>query len=463
MKKFGHRDIFWRGWVFQEAALARSGVFFCDNVAVEGRSLFQSASTLKANLKLIARPPCVPVETMMSLRQFSVDLASIHDIYKTRTIVCDPTSKPSLLFCLWRSILTKVMDLRDKIYAVLGLCQVALPISYEDSVAATYLEAAKHMILRENTLDCLLLAGTDNPPGTDRMGTLPSWVPDLYAFTKSSGTISLSTRGMKAKSLPKFMRFIPCISEDGKIFVCDAIPLPTGKLVCSVILKEVGDGSPARLKRFIQQIKDCQPSQPSGLPHLQAFLWLLLNHYGNLNIAREGPIDDPRASIDNKDWVFDAGLQFCSWFWAKRSSHETYLSQESPGDGDYASNFIHEFEMDFLGYHDSTRWPPLDGLQDMLRLDPDKPITFNLRRSLQNYRDEYIFGTQNGLLGCCSFLLVPEDVFFYIPGCSRPLVMRKVSGHYVLRGSCIIWGYQKVQAYTAFEDGILGVEKVELR
>jgi len=58
---------------------------------------------------------------------------------------------------------------------------------YEDTVTWTYLAAAKHMILAEGSLECLQIAGTDNSPGVEPTEPdIPSWVPDLYAFTQAS-------------------------------------------------------------------------------------------------------------------------------------------------------------------------------------------------------------------------------------------------------------------------------------
>ncbi|KAK3348945.1 hypothetical protein B0T25DRAFT_581993 [Lasiosphaeria hispida] len=252
----------------------------------------------------------------------------------------------------------------------------------------------KHMILKDHSLECLLISGTDHPTGTKPTElTLPSWVPNFYAFTHNQSAMRFAE---KATPLPKSMLFRPCISDDGTTLICDVILLQTGKEVFSITGAELTSPSPARLRNYIQQMEACSPSHPSGIPHLQALFWLLFN----LN-ARFGTDVQAAFNTSNPDnpFIFDAGIRFYSCFADKWPPHQALLSETNPaGPDDVVSKFMEDFEANFLGSgdHDPIRWPPLPELREMLHLNSDNSTTALLSRSLEMLRLQTIFGTENG-------------------------------------------------------------------
>ena len=400
--RFAHRPLFWRAWVFQEAVLAASSLFICDYVAIDGDNLYRSVSEFSGpNHSGWGGPQSVPVTTLMSLRDMATDLHNITDIYQCRKLPRGPGSR-GLYFYLKSTIYLKVSNPIDKVFAVLGLAQSNLHVSYKDSITTTYFAAAKHMILAEGSFECLLMAGTDNPPGIEPTEPeIPSWVPDHYAFTQAS-TRHLYFR--QKLSLPVSNTNHPTISESDMTLTCDAIPLMPGKPYCSMSVKELLE-APKKLKDYVEQLVARTPSHPSGVPHLRAFFHFLLS------------LDESRryekltaTFMDQQTLLIHSGLKLYTTIVSKWPSEHT-LPDVSP-----STDLLEEFLESFLGSRDFILHPDWSQLRMTLRFDYDDTLTSILVHALQAIAEETVFSTDSGHLGICAFPLSPAGQVFHRSG-----------------------------------------------
>ncbi|KAK0640641.1 hypothetical protein B0T16DRAFT_460807 [Cercophora newfieldiana] len=263
------------------------------------------------------------------------------------------------------------------------------------------------------------MAGTDNPPGVEPTESgIPTWVPDLYAFTQApTRHIYFRHRQTASTSIMN----LPIILDANMSLTCDAIPLPFGEPLFSTTVNQLRE-TPIALKEYTQQAGACNPFC-AGVPPLQALFSLLLS------LDDSQRYDRMSAPFDSHDaFLLQAGLKF-------------YTALVPPEDGladvPYAPELMEEFLAAFLGSRDFTLRPEWDHLRQTLRFDYDDLMTSVLVHALQAVREEIVFGTQDGHLGLCSFPLSEEDEFFVVPGCSSALVLRWVADHHVLRGPYI--------------------------
>ena len=450
-RRFAYRPLFWRAWAFQEAVLASSSLFICENVAIEGEHLYRSVAELsEPNHQGLSRPQTVPVKTLMSLRGMAPDLHNITDIYESRKLLRAAGSR-GLHFYLKSTIYLKVSNPLDKVFAVIGLAQSDLNASYEGSVTDTYFAAAKHMILNEGSLECLLMAGTDSPPGIEPTEPgIPSWVPDLYAFTQAA--IRHLYFGQLAVPAPEPIVRLTAISETDMTLTCDAILLQFGKPCCSVSVNALRE-TPTALKEYIQRLTAAAPLHPSSVPHLQALFHFLLS----LEDGGERYEKWAATFKDQATLLLHSGLKFYTAITSK------WPSEYIPLEFGHNTAFPEEFLEDFVGSRDFILHPEWDKLRRTLRFDYDDPITSILVHALQAVREEVIFWTDTGHLGLCSFQLSQDDELFIVPGCSSILALRKVSDHYVLRGPCVVHGFDMKNVFKEVERERIGLARIRLR
>ena len=86
-----------------------------------------------------------------------------------------------------------------------------------------------------------------------------------------------------------------------------------------------------------------------------------------------------------------------------------------------------------------------------LRFDYDDTLTSILVHALQAIVEEMIFSTDTRNPGICAFPLSSADEFFIIPSYSSLLVLRRLSHHYVLRGPCLVYGFNAKHTFQEAE------------
>lgn len=73
-----------------------------------------------------------------------------------------------------------------------------------------------------------------------------------------------------------------------------------------------------------------------------------------------------------------------------------------------------------------------------------------------------LFVTDRGYMGFGPQSIASGDAIFVFPGCSVPLILRKIDEHYVHQGECFVLGLMDGEAIDALDKGIVSLEEVEI-
>lgn len=177
LKSFFNSRWWSRCWVYQEAILAESAVFFFGDLAIEREVLCSAYIALVENTarRIFQTRPgesferLLPISEMMSDPQF-------FNVY----ISVLQTGLIDLPTALRLSRASNCSDQRDRVYAMLGLVGYDYHIIPNYSVANTvsnvFITTTKKIIENHGTLDIL---GRAFPETRDSSLRLPSWVPDF--------------------------------------------------------------------------------------------------------------------------------------------------------------------------------------------------------------------------------------------------------------------------------------------
>jgi hypothetical protein len=158
------RPWFWRRWIVQEVLLAKQATLLCGNHTIDLMSFTTCLWKLTQHTRL-RKPYLDIVGKLCTISRFRTSFN-----YKGRSAIL------GLLFVFHEAMCS---DNRDRIYALDCITPWKVPVSYLDTVEATYLRYATKHIEYENAT---LLNCSGAFPCTTR--GLPSWVPDWRASPK---------------------------------------------------------------------------------------------------------------------------------------------------------------------------------------------------------------------------------------------------------------------------------------
>ena len=169
LKRVLHRPWFERVWVIQEVALSKRATIICGDEKVIWEDLLESAFLIS--------------EGVIHSDMEGSDVGNITTIDSFRIQVRDG-EEFDLFVLLKLSRRSLATDLRDKVYALLGIAQEcdreAIKPDYNLSTAELYHRIALYFIERDKTIDVISQAGYGR-----LIADLPSWVPD-WSFCLSS-------------------------------------------------------------------------------------------------------------------------------------------------------------------------------------------------------------------------------------------------------------------------------------
>ena len=153
------RPYFRRAWIIQEVALARHAVVYCGPYVIDWDLLAAASTYQNGQLASDAENAHDAVAAIMELNRN------------------DHGRGNDLVDALFMSYRFNCTDLRDKIFAMLGLAQaLVLQPDYNSSVEDVYLQTTQSLLVALGNLD--ILCCVSHPK---RIATLPSWVPDWQA------------------------------------------------------------------------------------------------------------------------------------------------------------------------------------------------------------------------------------------------------------------------------------------
>jgi hypothetical protein len=177
MRRFWRRRYFQRAWIIQELALAKTVTAKCGSHTMDWEHIHRTSwfLTVSGWTESLNARTSVPTERWYSNHALPLYIGA------TKKWVESENAR-AFLYALVRARRFQCADLRDKVYAVLGLCanytegkSRLRPIYGDRSVANTYIATAIQIL--EDVDDLLLLAQVE---GKDYqiVDGLPSWVPD---------------------------------------------------------------------------------------------------------------------------------------------------------------------------------------------------------------------------------------------------------------------------------------------
>ncbi|KIL88617.1 hypothetical protein FAVG1_07864 [Fusarium avenaceum] len=172
-KQLDQHSRWWdRIWVVQEAVLAKAITIRFGNASAPWELLADVAGVCSQH-RIYPKLQHVSASDIkvLSLLSKATDIDVLRQTWRQN-------EKPSLLFVLRKFSNRQASDERDKIYALLGLCNSDIPITpdYSRTITEAYRKTTIDIIRTSNTLDVL-----SGDVGRKNRQDLPSWVPDWSA------------------------------------------------------------------------------------------------------------------------------------------------------------------------------------------------------------------------------------------------------------------------------------------
>ncbi len=209
--KFLDRPYWRRVWILQELAVSFSTVdIFCgqarlslSDLADAARTMSESFLAIKENIRAAHRLVGLP-EPLLSVRIFLSRIMELNLPFLDMTKSKDRHILP-ILFDLSRT--SEQTDLKDKLYAILGLLDrdivKHITPDYELPLWKVFASFPKAMITATDRLDILrqcILGDTDDP-------SMPSWVPDLTTVIHTNDISNIVTFNASGDT-PAIFQFI---------------------------------------------------------------------------------------------------------------------------------------------------------------------------------------------------------------------------------------------------------------
>lgn len=427
-----HRSYWDRMWMFQEIVLAGRVIVHCGRYEVpwtyfkwledlSGYTELWSDAQIGRRWILDLRKALLRISLFAIPREEAQDINAV--ILQTRKLHCQ--------------------DPRDKLYALLGVCEPLgskLKVDYSAPTRDVYTTFAKSQIKADGELYTILTAGLHDPEEDEDLD-LPSWVPDLR------GTATVGTRYMGGAYLELFNAdnnngnnpFFSFSEDAGhSILQVEALLLETtleslpwdnedearrSKLLNTFCLSDGGDFSVPNLRQFFQ----VAVSENSG--------------FYDYKVDSEGTLKDRMQSLI---LGFFGDLQR---LYGSRSVFDEFL-QSFDNDGfdmmhcqsqSSSSHFISDY-----AHHNELKY-----LQRTLLHGDSRTAT--------------MFNTSGGRIGICPRGIHSGDGVAIVRGCRVPVILRKVESYFRLVSPAYVSGIMQGEALSGTDfPGGSPFERVDL-
>ena len=195
---------------------------------------------------------------------------------------------------------------------------------------------------------------------------------------------------------------------------------------------------------------------PTGIPQLQAFFRTVLQDENIFLKSRLYSTDDS---------FFDLAAPFVGYLlmftYPPSSDLSTWKAQLVHIPQDCQDPW--KFDL-FLGQAEcptSLKWPGEATYQNLSRACNQHLKAF-VATILHKTRERKFFVTDGGYMGSGWRLIEIGDLVCVFPGCSVPVILRKVGGHYVLRGECFVLGLMDGKAMDVLDEGRVSLQEFEI-
>lgn len=415
-----HRSYWDRMWMFQEIVLAGRVTVHCGSYEVpwtyfkwleelSGYTELWSDAQIGRGWILDLRKALLRISLFAIPREEAQDINAV--ITQTRNLHCQ--------------------DPRDKIYALVGVCEPLrrkMKVDYLAPAREVYTSFAKSEIEAGGELYTILTAGIHNPADGEDLD-LPSWVPDLR------GTTTFDTSYMGGAYLELFNADnnngtdpLFAFSEEcgHSILQVEALLLETtiealpfenndeesrSELLSTFCLTDGGDFSVPKLRQFFQVAVsensafyghklDSDGTLKERMQHL------ILGFFGDLQrLHGSRPVFDEFLRSFNNDGL---DMIHCQ-------------SQSLPSDS--TCDDVHRNELEYL------------------------------QRTLLHgeSRDSTMFNTSSGSIGICPRHMQRGDIVAIVRGCRVPVILRKQEQYFALVGPAYVSGIMQGEAISRIE------------
>ncbi|PNP61047.1 hypothetical protein FNYG_14135 [Fusarium nygamai] len=424
------RPWFFRTWVIQEIALAKTAVMMCGeestlwrNMETGWKSDFSSgAKGLSTSRSSGGDHPIKgfdPDSHVWSLRSLGVGSDPMSILRYSR--VCQTT------------------EIRDRIYGILGLFEPGfIPVDYDLPVEDIFRQFTEAVIKHTKDLSILESVGAKrNYPN------LPSWVPD---FTDTS-TNSLPERNWYAPYRKGAEENYDVRCADGTHFNFPRERLGS-EFLPGLTFSEYG--SLTIRGKMVDSIREVGPELETGVGHAPGTkeFTRVMKEWESLAIKLVPEWNDSKSSLSKSFArtltathgfeLFGTGVGFTQWY---RHCGAGILESNDP------SMFLrdHEFYLWWLSVgKDSEEKDPDSSSEEKSNEDPEI-LGYDLREFFEKFAfasyGRCLFTSEKGSLGLASPRAKSGDRVVYFPGSTEPFLLReREGGGWMLVSDCYLYG-----------------------
>lgn len=464
MSNLENAEYFRRLWIFQELCVADYVVLICGTEYLPMPTL-DAYQYWTESIRNIPYNEDIPMERddwgavyLRSATHFSSPLSLLRDVQRMTMTSLKRAPVFLQIVCKW-----DCTDPRDKVFALLGVLQMDIPLDYTMSVEEVYARwaASPHWDISPGSL--LIFSGIGLYPRAQESYSLPSWLPDLPNLGKQMAEweTGIMNYGYTADNAPD--AFQPSVAL-GSGFRCFGIQATE---VCEVAIRcrQPSDGlAPAEWGDDVGQMEITSIAMQEV--ELGALRYFIANRHRLWGDSRCGKASrlwalvqtiegfSPRQKTSRPDDLAELSLE--NLF--KRLRYRS----------DRVGDAMYEFsphELDVLGF--SSKQEILDCLSDVpkghsgynvvssdLESESGLGLLSSLHMSIMYFlMRRSLFHTANGLIGMGPPGMETNDLVYLIHGSSLPVLLRNVGGKLVNVGACYIYGISGTDAIQTLEEG----------
>ncbi|TQN72403.1 Heterokaryon incompatibility protein 6, OR allele [Colletotrichum shisoi] len=403
-----------RMWIFQEILLANRAQVHCGQFDASFDSImYMDAVSSRAYLwpdRHTTPPWILPLRrALFNIAQFTIPPSALRNLEN--------------ILVLTRRL--RATDARDKLFALMGTCDLApyLSIDYSKPVRDVYVEFTRRHIEKTGSLALLMLAGWENPEDQEDIG-LPSWTPDFRASKTVDIYIGYGIENAGVFNATKGKRFTAVSHGGYEAGYSDSVLVTEGFLLDTIRQTEPIVKRDSCPKQAVSAFDlGGVGRHPSGKPQIQAFCeTILFDIYGPKegDTVENNKYREERRSEQMLGFMRDMETLQNGAVPRKRDGSVDFAALFGPAAAARPGSFVSRYE-------------------ELARSDPDV-----LERHHKTFMKDYLyyagkvssmFSTQGRYFGRCNHSVQPGDVVALIFGCTLPVILRRQKSGFRLIGA----------------------------
>jgi hypothetical protein len=416
LAKLFNRDYWSRVWVIQEVNFARKIRVHCGHSEMDWNDMIAVQDSLLVDFRTLLPELSTPTNSDLDIILKAIAFRGPLSLLLDRRASKSSTSYNLDLFqVLMMHRLKEATDPRDKVYALVGLTSSRddpeFVIDYKITAREVFINTVDYMLQQYHHLD--IICGKTR--GTNLLN-LPSWVPDL-SCDGSHRPIPFEHAWRSPYHASSTM------TATAKIYRTNGILTANGVCLGSVT----------------------SISKVSGMDHMGDYVQAVVAIYTWHILVKTH---------------FGKYTTYIDWF-VRLLLCDIVTKDELEGRSES------EFFQSVLSSLHPTLWP--DVIVDPLFDSIPEPSKGTNRGSLGWHQriaeiifKRRLFISGNGGLGLAQESILEDDLICILFGCSVPVILREVDGHYIYISDACIVGYMYGRGIKEFEQGKLESRKFEI-